>query len=214
MSSIWKGQNMPDLLKKHLKFYSLISVLSLLSCLLLTASGCNTEIRTSGIAFTMETPTGLAIALVDAADILPSWSPDGSIIAFTSLRDGNLEIYTMNADGSNQTRLTNDDSADIFPAWSPDASQVAFQSNRDGLYDIYAVNADGTGLTQLTNTHADSETPAWSPDGSRILLVERSTYTTTIMIYDVVSGEITATVTNGFAPCWSPDIPAAGTPAG
>ncbi|MCH8226405.1 MAG: PD40 domain-containing protein, partial [Chloroflexi bacterium] len=49
----------------------------------------------------------------------PAWSPDGARIAFYSFRDGNGEIYTMNADGSNQTRLTFNDSSDWYPAWSP-----------------------------------------------------------------------------------------------
>ncbi len=49
----------------------------------------------------------------------PSWSPDGTRIAFTSSRDGNDEIYVMNADGSNQTRLTNSPAFDFEPSWSP-----------------------------------------------------------------------------------------------
>ncbi len=49
----------------------------------------------------------------------PAWSPDGSMIAFTSLRDGNREIYVMNADGSNQTRVTNNPARDTNPAWKP-----------------------------------------------------------------------------------------------
>ena len=48
-----------------------------------------------------------------------SWSPDGKQIAFTSDRDGNGEIYVMNADGSNQTRLTSDPADDYYPSWSP-----------------------------------------------------------------------------------------------
>ncbi|NRA09710.1 MAG: PD40 domain-containing protein, partial [Myxococcales bacterium] len=55
-----------------------------------------------------------------AGDFDPAWSPDGTQIAFYSVRDGNFEIYVMNAvDGSNQTRLTNDPSDDTSPAWSP-----------------------------------------------------------------------------------------------
>lgn len=53
----------------------------------------------------------------------PSWSPDGSKIVFMSDRDGNHEIYSMNADGSGQTRLTNSPGRDEFPAWSPDGGE-------------------------------------------------------------------------------------------
>ncbi|MCH7838355.1 MAG: PD40 domain-containing protein, partial [Chloroflexi bacterium] len=49
----------------------------------------------------------------------PSWSPDGTVIAFTSERDGNSEIYIMNADGSGQTRLTNHPADDRSADWQP-----------------------------------------------------------------------------------------------
>ena len=58
----------------------------------------------------------------------PAWSPDGTKIAFTTDRDGNFEIYVMNADGTGQTRLTNNAAADDEPAWSPDGSKIAFTS--------------------------------------------------------------------------------------
>src|SRR5689334_24769738 len=63
---------------------------------------------------------------------LPVVSPDGTRIVFTSLRDGNFEIYTMSTDGSNVTRLTSTTAVDIGPAWSPDGSRIAFSTNRDG----------------------------------------------------------------------------------
>ena len=55
-----------------------------------------------------------------ADDFMHSWSPDGTRIAFGSNRDGNGEIYVMNADGSGQTRLTNNPAEDAVPAWSPE----------------------------------------------------------------------------------------------
>jgi len=84
-------------------------------------------------------------------------------IAFTSNRDGNDEIYVMNADGTGVTRLTDNPASDQQPAWSPDGSRIAFTSNRDGGFDIYVMNADGTGVTRLTttNTHLGSTRPAW-----------------------------------------------------
>ena len=80
----------------------------------------------------------------------PAWSPDGRQIAFVSDRDGNWEIYVMNADGSSQTNLTNDLPDDTGPVWSPDGRQIAFVFCRDGSYEIYVMNADGSGQTRLT----------------------------------------------------------------
>jgi Tol biopolymer transport system component len=52
-------------------------------------------------------------------DFTASWSPDGSKVVFTSTRDGNSEIYVMNADGTGQTRLTNSAASDYAPSWGP-----------------------------------------------------------------------------------------------
>jgi Tol biopolymer transport system component len=91
-------------------------------------------------------------------------------IAFVSDRDGNLEIYIMKADGSDQTNLTNfPQSSDEAPAWSPDGSLIAFTSDRDGDDEIYVMNADGSGQTNLTDNAAGRDAaPNWSPDGSMI----------------------------------------------
>ena len=69
----------------------------------------------------------------------------GNDIAFSSTRDGNWDIYVMNADGSDLTRLTNATGADLAPAWSPDGRSIAFTSNRDGNAEIYVMNASGLG---------------------------------------------------------------------
>src|SRR6266446_9044235 len=93
-------------------------------------------------------------------------------IAFGSTRDsGNHEIYVMNADGSNQTRITNNSAYDDQPRWSPDGTKIAFMTNRNANFEIYSMNADGNGLTRLTNNPAADGFPAWSPDGSKIAFV-------------------------------------------
>ena len=116
----------------------------------------------------------------DAAnDQEAAWSSDGTKIAFSTVRDGNWEIYVMNADGSGQTNLTNNANADIQPTWSPDGTKIAFSTVRDGNYEIYAMNTDGSGQTNLTN-ESDSQDilPAWQtiitsdgdPDGDPTIL--------------------------------------------
>jgi WD40-like Beta Propeller Repeat/HYR domain len=84
-------------------------------------------------------------------------------IAFISSRDGNNEIYIMDGDGSNQTRLTNNSADDRAPAWSADGSKIAFRSSRDGNGEIYAMGSDGTNRTNLTNNPALDDFPDWGP---------------------------------------------------
>jgi dipeptidyl aminopeptidase/acylaminoacyl peptidase len=89
-------------------------------------------------------------------------------ISFDSTRDGNTEIYVMNADGSQPTRLTDNPAIDRDAAFSPDGRTIAFVSDRDGNSEVYVMNADGSGQTRLTNNTADDFQPAFSPDGSKI----------------------------------------------
>src|SRR5438552_8160348 len=100
-----------------------------------------------------------------------AFSPDGSRIAFVTQRDGNPEIYVMNADGTGVTRVTNDPQVDGRPAFAPDGQSIVFHSSRPaGKQEIWAVNLDGTGLTQLTRDSINFS-PAVSPDGQTIAYV-------------------------------------------
>ena len=99
----------------------------------------------------------------DGSDLAPAWSPDGHRIAFQSNRDGNWEIYVMNADGSDVRRLTDDDAQDGEPSWSPDGRRLAFvHSGR-----IYEVQASGRGRHSLEQ---DGEWPSWSRAGTALAL--------------------------------------------
>ncbi len=103
----------------------------------------------------------------------PSFSYDGKQIAFTSWRDGNAEIYVMNADGSNVRRLTNHPAFDNYPVFSPDGTAVAFQSNRENEnIAIYLQNLNAA-APPIRIAGADSVTgispKSWSADGTQIL---------------------------------------------
>ncbi len=89
-------------------------------------------------------------------------------IAFSSNRDGNYEVYKMNADGSNQVNLTNNAAFDFEPSFNGYGSRIAFTSFRDVNLEIYAMNADGTSLNRLTNNPASDFEPAFSRDGNKI----------------------------------------------
>jgi TolB protein len=145
-------------------------------------------------------------------------------IAFSSNRDGNWEVYLMNADGSGQVNLTDNPADDYGAAWSPDGSRLAFRSDRDGTLDLYVMNPDGTGVTRLTNTPSGGTIdPAWSPDGARIAGTRRvmvgvppcvprwgcSSYTTTnqiiVMNTDASGMIVLATGGSGYRgePAWA-----------
>ncbi|MCA0458375.1 MAG: hypothetical protein LCI00_30710 [Chloroflexi bacterium] len=103
------------------------------------------------------------------ADDQAAWSPDSQQLAFQSNRDGDFEIYTMNRDGSNQSRLTHSPRNDLLPNWSPDGQQIAFASERDINAELYVMQTDGSDPRRLTQTRAYEFTPQWSPDGRYIL---------------------------------------------
>ncbi len=102
----------------------------------------------------------------------PSWSPDGSKIAFSSLQSYD-RIYTMNSDGSNKTRVTpNSNESNLYPSWSPDGTKIAFTcSLYGGDKDIYTINTDGSNRINITSHAGDDVEPGWSPDGSKIAFV-------------------------------------------
>jgi dipeptidyl aminopeptidase/acylaminoacyl peptidase len=104
----------------------------------------------------------LAPASAHAADVT------NGRIAFASGRTGDLEIYTMKADGTDLVRVTNQPGRDEFPVWSPDGEKIAFASSRDGNVEAYTMNADGTEVTRLTNAPGNDVPGSWSRDGSRI----------------------------------------------
>jgi TolB protein len=101
----------------------------------------------------------------------PAFSPDGKHIAFGSSRDGDFDLYVMNADGSGVRRLTRSPGLDMRPAWSPDGRRIAFTSNRDGRYQVYVMNADGSSPRRVTCGAERDDYPGWHPDGKHLVIV-------------------------------------------
>jgi TolB protein len=91
----------------------------------------------------------------------PSFSPNGSLIAYVSNVAGNPDLYRMNADGTAQTRLVAIDGAAANPHFSEDGQWIIFEVQKDGAGEIHIVNIDGSGHTNLTNNTADDGQPTW-----------------------------------------------------
>jgi len=160
--------------------------------------------------------TGLtALTSTPENECYPTWSPDGSKIAFARRKGGHFVISVMNADGSNVRDLFEPDltrsieHVECTPAWSPDGAYIAFTSSRDGNLEVYVMNADGSNPRNLTNNPAADGFPAWSPDGAEIAFTsDRDGHMQTYACG--LDGANVRRLTDDpkadeFAPSWSPD---------
>ena len=118
------------------------------------------------------------------------------------------DIWTMNPDGSGQTRLTTHLDNDTNPTWSPDGLQIAFGGRTDGDDDIFVMNADGSGRTKITGNVVGDQDAAWSPDGTKIALARLKGGDWEIYVMNADGSGSKALTDNSVddgAPAWSPD---------
>lgn len=157
---------------------------------------------------------GLLAVLMGTAQPSRADDDEAGEIAFASDRAGNMDIWVMNADGTNPVQLTNDPLPEVFPAWSPDGTKIAFVrgARMSGEQEIWVMKADGTRQRQLTFNREDDIMPTWSPDGRKIAFVR-------FLLGDPPNGEVYVMNANGkgernltnnpapfeFKPDWSPD---------
>ncbi len=140
----------------------------------------------------------------------PSWSPDGSRIAFASDQGGTSNIWVMDVDGSNLVNVTPQDEKDHSPAWSPDGEWIAFASVRDSLYwELYLMRPDGSDVQRLTWWEDASDlSPSWSPDTTRLAFASKRDGNWEVYTMDR-DGSNLSRLTDDPAddtnPAWSPD---------
>ncbi len=140
-------------------------------------------------------------------EIHPRLSYGAKRVVFSSDRSRSYELYAVNVDDSNLSRLTQDDTDDVNPAWSPDGQRIAFESYRDGQPEIYVMNANGSGLQRLTNHGSYDGTPAWSPDGRKIVFASYRDGYYQLYTMNADGGGLQRLTTgmNSLYPAWSPD---------
>ncbi len=103
-------------------------------------------------------------------DVSPSFSPDGSKMAFVSSRNGKPQIFIQDLKSGQAKRLTFNGPYNTQPSWSPAGDKIAYSTmEKSGEINIFVVNADGSGLIKLTQRSGENESPSWSPDGSMIV---------------------------------------------
>ncbi|MGC9334997.1 MAG: hypothetical protein ACP5JJ_12665 [Anaerolineae bacterium] len=140
----------------------------------------------------------------------PTWSADGSQIAFVSDQDGNADIWVTDTSGKNLVNLTQHEAKDHSPAWSRDGEWIAFASLRDALYwELYVMRADGSDVQRLTWWDDASDlSPTWSPDDTRLAFASKRDGNWEIYAMDR-DGSNLVRLTDHEAddtnPAWSPD---------
>lgn len=141
----------------------------------------------------------------DVYDFDSAFSPDGTMIAFTSERDGDREIYVMNDDGTDQHNITSHpDGQDFEPSWSPDGSHILYR--RAGA--IWSIEPDGDNAKELIDLPGEDAAPEWSADGTMITFANN--FDDDFEIYAAEADgdnpvKLTDNTFGDFDPVWSPD---------
>lgn len=158
--------------------------------------------------FILDWSTGQARNLTNntARNWHPTWSGDGTHIAYNSDQDENEEVYVMQANGLDQTNISRSSGRDLSPDWSPVADEIVFMSDRDGGFDLYIANVESGEIRRLTTDGVVKSEPDWSPDGSQIVYWQEQD-ASLLNIVNVADGTVSTLAADGqyLWPAWSPD---------
>ena len=155
------------------------------------------------VGFVVALPLAIGAACLHSVGTAPSLGR----IAFDSLRDGNWEIYVMNADGSDQTRLTHNPSVDEHPAWSRDGHALVFQSLREGNFELYTLELRDGREKRITSTLGDEQNANWSSQDKGLIFESLQGHVSLgVEVLDFTTGERSTILPAGsYGPVFSAD---------
>ncbi len=142
------------------------------------------------------------------SELSATFSPDGTKIAYVSDQGGNLDIFVVNADGTNPVQLTTTVALEGSPAWTPDGSRIFYESDQGGSSQIWVMNADGSELVQVTQGDTPNYRPSVSPDGQRVIFASSRDGNYDIFMMNVDGSNqqnLTASAWNEMVPVWIDD---------
>ena len=141
--------------------------------------------------------------------VSPKFSPDGTLLAYTSYHPGNPNLYITNWEEAKTTKaISRHSGLNLAPAWSPNGKTMVITLSLDGNPDLYLINTTGTILDRLTNNLGINVSPTWSPDGKHLAFVSDRSGTPQIYIMNVKTKSvrrITFQGSDNTEPSWSPD---------
>ena len=136
-------------------------------------------------------------------DLAPAWSPDGRMIAYTSIDGSSSDIWVVQADGAYPVKLTANGAENGHPAWSPDGRKIVFESDKGGTRDVWMMNADGSQQVKVLSSSGVDNNPKFSPTGDQIVFSRTKDGAATLMIVNV-NGTGLRALTTGNSRDWEP----------
>lgn len=142
-------------------------------------------------------------------NVSPSFSPDGSQIAFCSSRGGSPQIYVMSVAGGRPRRVSPRGSYNTQPVWSPKGDKIAYTGRVDGRFQIFVVDVNSGEAVQVTSSRGDNVDPTWSPDGRYLIFSSTRTGRAQLFFSDargVRQRQLISSPGSDTSPAWSPRL--------